>query len=374
MHGISILTTSPLEYESPAFVGQIGYLRDPPQDGVCRWSSWLSHHSTLVMQVSSCPQISSSFSKGQPLPPLQVPEQVVQASLIPPLKKPPKWMRRPAGVSFAFGGKLVTFGLLSTTAHQVPQPCLHLVFISQVTTEPEFLTRSAELQEALGSGNVLNYCQNKIQQVTLPSEKMLWQFLKVTLEKDSRMKFLKLLGYNKDELQKKVAMWLKSDLGLGESPQPKEDAPNSSRRQAFCSQTSEHSAEEASASSSFFDELVPQNITPWEIPITEDADGLLSQALLLGELGPAVELCLKEERFADAIILAQAGGADLLKQTQERYLAKKKTRIAPVTAHHAGGEGRGLLGPYHVDAYTVELMFRGSAFLSLLFCPPLPHP
>uniref|UniRef100_A0A480UQ14 Protein transport protein Sec31B-like n=1 Tax=Sus scrofa TaxID=9823 RepID=A0A480UQ14_PIG len=284
------------------------------------------------MQVSSCPQISSSFSKGQPLPPLQVPEQVVQASLIPPLKKPPKWMRRPAGVSFAFGGKLVTFGLLSTTAHQVPQPCLHLVFISQVTTEPEFLTRSAELQEALGSGNVLNYCQNKIQQVTLPSEKMLWQFLKVTLEKDSRMKFLKLLGYNKDELQKKVAMWLKSDLGLGESPQPKEDAPNSSRRQAFCSQTSEHSAEEASASSSFFDELVPQNITPWEIPITEDADGLLSQALLLGELGPAVELCLKEERFADAIILAQAGGADLLKQTQERYLAKKKTRIAPLLA------------------------------------------
>lgn len=53
------------------------------------------------------------------------------------------------------------------------------MFISQVTTEPEFLTRSAELQEALGSGNVLNYCQNKIQQVTLPSEKMLWQFLKV---------------------------------------------------------------------------------------------------------------------------------------------------------------------------------------------------
>lgn len=83
------------------FVGQIGYLKDPSQNGLCRWSSWLSHHSTLVMQVSFCPQISSSFSKGQPLPPLQVPKQVAQASLIPPLKKPPKWMRRPAGVSFA---------------------------------------------------------------------------------------------------------------------------------------------------------------------------------------------------------------------------------------------------------------------------------
>ena len=74
------------------------------------------------------------------------------------------------------------------------------------------------------------------------------------------------------------------------------------------------------------------------MPLPADADGLLSQALLLGELGPAVELCLKEERFADAIILAQAGGADLLKKTQERYLAKKKTRISLVTAHHAGGE------------------------------------
>ncbi|KAB1271690.1 Protein transport protein Sec31B [Camelus dromedarius] len=295
-------------------------------------SSWLSHHFTLMMQVSFCPQISSSFSKGQPLPPLQVPEQVAQASLIPPLKKPPKWMRRPAGVSFAFGGKLVTFGLPSTPAHQVPQPCLRLVFISQVTTESEFLLRSAELQEALGSGNLLNYCQNKIQEASLQSEKMLWQFLKVTLEQDSRMKFLKLLGYSKDELQKKVATWLKSDSGLGESPQPKGDDLKCIRQQAFCSQTSKHTVEEASASSTFFDELVPQNMTPWEIPTTEDVDGLLSQALLLGELGPAVELCLKEERFADAIILAQAGGTDLLKQTQERYLAKKKTRITPLLA------------------------------------------
>ncbi|KAB1271688.1 Protein transport protein Sec31B [Camelus dromedarius] len=311
--------------------------RDPPVFSAASFDGWISLYSVMgrsweVQQMRQADKISSSFSKGQPLPPLQVPEQVAQASLIPPLKKPPKWMRRPAGVSFAFGGKLVTFGLPSTPAHQVPQPCLRLVFISQVTTESEFLLRSAELQEALGSGNLLNYCQNKIQEASLQSEKMLWQFLKVTLEQDSRMKFLKLLGYSKDELQKKVATWLKSDSGLGESPQPKGDDLKCIRQQAFCSQTSKHTVEEASASSTFFDELVPQNMTPWEIPTTEDVDGLLSQALLLGELGPAVELCLKEERFADAIILAQAGGTDLLKQTQERYLAKKKTRITPLLA------------------------------------------
>nr|XP_012294857.1 protein transport protein Sec31B isoform X12 [Aotus nancymaae] len=236
------------------------------------------------------------------------------------------------GSKSQFGGKLVTFGLPSTPAHLVSQPCSRLVFISQVTTESEFLIRSTELQEALGSGNLLTYCQNKSQQALLQSEKMLWQFLKVTLEQDSRMKFLKLLGYSKDELQKKVATWLKSDVGLGESPQPKGNDLSSDRQQVFCSQASKHTTEEASASSAFFDELVPQNMTPWEIPITKDVDGLLSQALLLGELGPAVELCLKEERFADAIILAQAGGAHLLKQTQERYLAKKKTKISSLLA------------------------------------------
>ncbi|KAK2501485.1 hypothetical protein MC885_018049 [Smutsia gigantea] len=253
------------------------------------------------------------------------------------------------------GGKLVTFGLSSTPAHQVPQPHLHLVFVSQVTTESEFLMWSAELQEALGSGNLPSYCQSKIQQASLQSEKMLWQFLKVTLEQDSRMKFLKLLGYSKDEFQKKVTMWLKNDLGSSESPQPLKDDLSSSRLQVSCSQTcfhgslqtphslgttvrhrvhkaSKYTTEEASASSTFYDELIPQNMTPWKIPITEDTDGLLSQAFLLGELGPAVELSLKEERFAAAIILAQAGGADSLKQTQEGYLAKKKTKISLLLA------------------------------------------
>ncbi|XP_046306085.1 protein transport protein Sec31B isoform X7 [Marmota monax] len=307
--------------------------RNPPVFSAASFDGWISLYSVMgrsweIQHMVQADKISSSFSKGQPLPPFQVPEHVAQASLIPPLKKPPKWIRRPAGVSFAFGGKLVTFGLSSTPSQKLPQPCPRLVFISQVITESEFLMRSLELQEALGSGNLMKYCQNKSQQALLPCEKMLWQFLKVTLEQDSRMKFLKLLGYNKDELLEKVTTWLKRDLGPAESPQPKKDNFNSNRQQVFCSQASKHTTEDASASSAFFDELVPQNMTPWEIPITEDTDGLLSQALLLGELSSAVELCLKEERFADAIILAQAGGTDLLKRTQERYLAKRQTKIS----------------------------------------------
>ncbi|XP_057633728.1 protein transport protein Sec31B isoform X2 [Chionomys nivalis] len=311
--------------------------QNPPVFSAVSFDGWISLYSVMgrswEVQHRQANKTSSSFSKGQPLPVLQVPEPVAQASLIPPLKKPPKWMRRPAGVSFAFGGKLITFGLPSNPVQQMPQPCPHPVYISQVITESEFLTRSAVLQEALGSGNLLSYCQSKIQQASPPCEKMLWQFLKVTSEHDSRLQFLRLLGFSKDELQRKVDACLKRDLKLGGSPSQfeavdlKSDGPHT-----FCHKASKHTAEEASASSAFFDELVPQNMTPWEIPTTEDSEGLLSQALLLGELWPAVELCMKEERFADAIILAQAGGAELLKWTQEHYLAKRRTKISPLLA------------------------------------------
>lgn len=79
--------------------------------------------------------------------------------------------------------------------------------------------------------------------------------------------------------------------------------------------------------------------------LSADTDGLLSQALLLGELRAAVELCMKEEHFADAIILAQAGDAELLKWTQECYLAKRRTKtssVLPVTQEKRGGDGLGL--------------------------------
>jgi hypothetical protein len=50
-----------------------------------------------------------------------------------------------------------------------------------------------------------------------------------------------------------------------------------------------------------------------------DAEGLICQALLLGNTEAAVELCLLNGRMADAIILAMTGGSNLLAKTQYRY-------------------------------------------------------
>lgn len=59
-------------------------------------------------------------------------------------------------------------------------------------------------------------------------------------------------------------------------------------------------------------------------------DGLITQALLTGDFEGAVELCLHDNRMADSIILAIAGGAELLEKTQKKYFTKTHSKITKV--------------------------------------------
>lgn len=61
-----------------------------------------------------------------------------------------------------------------------------------------------------------------------------------------------------------------------------------------------------------------------------DIDGLITQALLAGNFESAVDLCLHDNRMADAIILAIAGGQELLARTQKKYFAKSQSKITRV--------------------------------------------
>ncbi|XP_030341599.1 protein transport protein Sec31B isoform X3 [Strigops habroptila] len=311
--------------------------RNPSVFSAATFDGWINIYSVMggnleAQQKTQADKISSSFNNldpfgtGQILPPLQVPQQVAQTTLIPPLKKPPKWIRRPVGVSFAFGGKLVTFGVTKAPGQQMQQTYPHQVFISQVTTETEFLLRSRELQMALQSGNLLDYCQGKIQTAKFPFDENLWNFLKVTLEQESRTKRLKLLGYSKEDLEKKITSCLSNGIP-DKQFLPEADVTNAAQPDQLLINTSDDVAA-VSSSSAFFDNLIPQNMSTLEIPVTEDTDGLISQALLLGNFEGAVQLCMRAERFADAIILAIAGGENLLKETQKRYFAKQKTKLS----------------------------------------------
>ncbi|XP_075799336.1 protein transport protein Sec31A isoform X26 [Microtus pennsylvanicus] len=228
------------------------------------------------------------FGTGQPLPPLQIPQQTTQHSIVLPLKKPPKWVRRPVGASFSFGGKLVTFEHAKVQPQQgaEPQQQRQHVFISQVVTEKDFLSRSEQLQQVVQSQSFTSYCQRKIDASQTEFEKNVWSFLKVNFEDDSRGKYLELLGYRREDLGKK---------------QIKEEKQES--------------------------DFLPSAGGTFNISVSGDIDGLITRALLTGNFESAVDLCLHDNRMADAIILAIAGGQELLAQTQKKYFAKSQSKI-----------------------------------------------
>ncbi|XP_061206890.1 protein transport protein Sec31A isoform X13 [Neopsephotus bourkii] len=268
--------------------------------------------STDGLRQKQVDQLSSSFGNldpfgtGQPLPPLQLPQQTAPKSVVLPLKKPPKWIRCPVGASFSFGGKLVTFGNTKTQQQQPgveQQQQRHHVYVSQVVTEKEFLARSNQLQEAVQCEGFVNYCQKKIDMAQADFEKNVWAFLKVNFEEDSRVKYLELLGYRKDDLRKKITSTLNeeslTDGDLGE-------------------RVKDHKQET---------EDLRTAKTTFNISVSGDVDGLITQALLTGNFESAVDLCLHDNRMADAIILAIAGGQELLSRTQEKYFAKMQSKI-----------------------------------------------
>ncbi|XP_063271215.1 protein transport protein Sec31A isoform X10 [Prinia subflava] len=282
-------------------------------------------------------QLSSSFGNldpfgtGQPLPPLQLPQQTAPQSVVLPLKKPPKWIRRPMGASFSFGGKLVTF----ENSKSPPQPGMEQqqqhphVYVSQVVTEKEFLARSNQLQEAVQSQGFVSYCQKKIDMALADFERNVWAFLKVNFEEDSRVKYLELLGYRKDDLRKKITSALNKDSladgVLGEAPAesdgsvPNEgDEGRTTEEQFLGEMLKDHKKETEDLGSAK---------TTFNISVSGDVDGLITQALLTGNFESAVDLCLHDNRMADAIILAIAGGQELLSRTQEKYFAKMRSKI-----------------------------------------------
>ncbi|CAK6954607.1 protein transport protein Sec31A isoform X3 [Scomber scombrus] len=413
-------------------------------------------------------QISNSFGNmdpfgtGQTLPPLQLPQTAAPPATINPLKKPPKWIRRPVGASFAFGGKLVSLENTKPNPQQPQQPASHVVHVSQVVTETDFLKRSDQLQATLSTGGFVEFCQEKVDAAGNEFEKTVWSFLKANFESDIRSKFLELLGYNKEELALKISAAVEempaeppmvevpapafvppvmdlsflppadnpeaafdmiaaanllqpaATLDLDSTPDPDTEEPAAADPEEIAltgeleanvdqvlSEEAEEKAEEEEegeeeeeipleeakkeeeeeialeeeakeeeeeipleekTAAPVEEELSPaETLAPVEAPaevpaaapavaapavaapavaapdvaapggvslsISQDVDGLITQALLTGDFEGAVELCLHDNRMADSIILAIAGGAELLEKTQKKYFTKTHSKI-----------------------------------------------
>ncbi|CAG5125258.1 unnamed protein product [Candidula unifasciata] len=281
--------------------------------------------------------------------PIQVPHEEEK---VLPLQKPPKWIRKPVGASFAFGGKLVSFGLDKPTQPQQPVP--RTVTISQVVTETELVVRSNQLQQAMNSGQFSEFCAMKAANSNDLMQENMWNFMKVNFESEPRTKFLQLLGYDQAELARKVIEHTGTEVSattsrgidaqelaqkmslLNAGSTVKTDRLTASGRASpnVGSKTPVDQLDDLSDASAAFDEIAGSGSvgkmsgteTPLVIP-TDNADGLMTQAILTGNFEAAVEMCLSENKMAEAIMLAIAGGPELLIRTQKKYFQRNKSTL-----------------------------------------------
>ena len=235
------------------------------------------------------------------------------------LKEPPKWLRRPCGASFGFGGRLVTVEQVAGV-----KPTLYL---STVVTEPDLVADSAKLETSLQEGNFPDFCQAKLLQLGESSQAELWKYLAASFQGEAAAnQFLSLLGIQPEAMKQTLKAALKpaeevteaiGNLAVEEKKGVMEDGVS------------------AGGSGDEFDLIAAHGTTnltqPEEVskPTALDssfalardssASGQLVSALLAGDMELAVEVCVQQGRFAEALVLAIRGGPDLLERTQAQY-------------------------------------------------------
>jgi protein transport protein SEC31 len=110
------------------------------------------------------------------------------------LKRPPKWFKRPCGISFGFGGKFVEFNGTSRS-----------VQVKQLITDENLVKQSSELENVLVQGNYGEYCRKRADEADNQQKKYIWHFLKAYFEEDPTNEFLNLLGYHVGDIADKFS-------------------------------------------------------------------------------------------------------------------------------------------------------------------------
>ncbi|KAL5994613.1 hypothetical protein ACLOJK_024666 [Asimina triloba] len=251
----------------------------------------------------------------------------------------PEWLKRPKGLSFGFGGKLVSFHQCSssTGASRTSE-----VYMHTLASELSQLYSSTQLEDAIQKGeraSLLVLCDRKSQEAKSEDERETWGFLKVMFESEgtARTKIPIHLGFSvpegnetlRGEADKEDSNLTYSDKGISKtglaeggdgSQYPFDDGEDFFNNLAT-----------PRADSSFprvVDDLVVEdNQEQAEQELLEDEqisalDEAIEHALVVGDYKGAVSQCISGERIADALLIARLGGTTLWESIQSQYLKR----------------------------------------------------
>ncbi|KAI9805458.1 MAG: hypothetical protein M1825_000709 [Sarcosagium campestre] len=240
------------------------------------------------------------------------------------LPKAPKWLERPIGASFGFGGKIVSFRPAEGTAGARRSN----VQISQFAVDSSIGTATESFEKALQSGDLASICRSRIAAAASEEEKADWRVIETLISKNPRKKLVEFLGFVDDAEDT-------TEATAPESDSPKDASSTASvKLKVNGAQKSKHNR-----SFSFFDSNADSdgflsNLSatkgaktnnPFKVYTGSEsaAEKKITRALLLGQFDNALEICLKEDRMSDAFMLAICGGEKCIEKAQKAYFLKQ---------------------------------------------------
>eukprot|EP01098_Paradermamoeba_levis_P009612 TRINITY_DN401_c0_g1_i17.p1 TRINITY_DN401_c0_g1~~TRINITY_DN401_c0_g1_i17.p1 ORF type:complete len:1043 (-),score=409.51 TRINITY_DN401_c0_g1_i17:35-3106(-) len=295
-----------------------------------------------------------------------------------PPTHPPRWLQRPIGASFGFGGRLVSF-----SKKKAPHSS-SVVRICTLSTEKTFVKRARHLEEVIKNQNFQGYCNEKIDSTKADQERTVWRFIKVLFEPDARQQLLSYLGFDPSQIAQEIKDFIAKQAPITEDtptttttvattptttvtsdatttttvtavpepateetvteepPKEKSDVSGlfgNQEEDVFSNlgatkpteapaQTTKLSPQlTAAVAKGLLDALPP---LPPAQPIT--TDDVFSRALIVGNFEAAVESCLASGHLADALVLAECGGPELYKKTREVYFQRQQKPFTQIIA------------------------------------------
>ncbi|KAK5105673.1 hypothetical protein LTR62_002498 [Meristemomyces frigidus] len=222
------------------------------------------------------------------------------------IPKAPKWLARPANVSFGFGGKLVRVGTIAGKSK---------VSIEHFAVDSTIGDSAKKFEQKLEGGDLASICQSKIDSAKTEEEKADWQVIDTLNAGKSRKKLREYMGFTDD-----VDDLAEQTTKLGMNGDATKNETNGDKDDFFGS---------AGDDDSFLANLASTKGAKTNNPFSiyteseSDADKSITRALMLGHFEQALDICLKEDRMSDAFMIAVCGGQQCIDKAQGAYLKKK---------------------------------------------------
>jgi len=239
------------------------------------------------------------------------------------LAKAPTWFERPVGASFGFGGKLVIYKQNSTAPGQ---PRSSKLVISHFSVDSDITSATEQFESALNSGDIKQICESHLEHAKTEEEKNDWRVMETLVAENPRQQVIEYLGFSKEEEEPNGTAEEETPASDEGTPAaPKEDGTDGvkpNRLSTFFA--------DGGDGDDFLADLKANKGAKTDNPFHLFNDGnttlenQITKALMLGNFAKAAEICMKEGRMADAFIIANCGGKELVEKVQAAYLADKE--------------------------------------------------